>query len=123
MIRIPPRSTHTDSLFPYTTRFRSEDGQDAPGPPRRESPGQAAGRRPCRDHEHEPRLRRGGGNAAGKRARHPCLAVRRLQLRLLTDRPARSEEHTSELQSLIRTSYAVLRLKNKKPTHASEHKI
>src|SRR3546814_5109261 len=67
MIRRPPRSTRTDTLFPYTTLFRSPSG-------RRSSPSRRGTRRRSR-----------GG---------------------LRDR-ARSEEHTSELQSLMRNSYAV----------------
>src|SRR3546814_8146776 len=80
MIRRPPRSTRTDTLFPYTTLFRSE---------------------------------RPAGRADAD------------QLRCSPDRPgadqypqnaidARSEEHTSELQSLMRISYAVFCLKKKK---------
>src|SRR3546814_1442519 len=69
MIRRPPRSTRTDTLFPYTTLFRS------PGCGRRRCPP------PC-----SPRTRRGPVER-----RHRC----------------RSEEHTSELQSLMRISYAV----------------
>src|SRR3546814_18218650 len=88
MIRRPPRSTRTDTLFPYTTLFRStarlapflllpDIGLDDPHP------------RP---------LRRGG------RRQHPQT------------RQTRSEEHTSELQSLMRISYAVFCLKKKKHT-------
>src|SRR3546814_5178647 len=71
MIRRPPRSTRTDTLFPYTTLFRSRRVDDW----------------------HAARVRR--------LARH--LA-----------RPGRSEEHTSELQSLMRISYAVFCLKKKR---------
>src|SRR3546814_11634604 len=91
MIRRPPRSTRTDTLFPYTTLFRSLPA------------------RPGLLHHVRPRHHRagplGGGlgtgrrAAAGDRGRHP-----------------RSEEHTSELQSLMRISYAVFCLK-KKNTH------
>src|SRR3546814_3357687 len=72
MIRRPPRSTRTDTLFPYTTLFRSPDrGADAGG-------------------------------------RFPKLPGR------MADNPQfRSEEHTSELQSLMRISYAVFCLKKK----------
>src|SRR3546814_3701891 len=73
MIRRPPRSTRTDTHFPYTTLFRS-------------GPGGAA--------------RPGAGVAAAR-------AVRR------RGRRTRSEEHTSELQSLMRISYAVFCLKKK----------
>src|SRR3546814_5072692 len=78
MIRRPPRSTRTDTLFPYTTLFRSLHGAG----------GQHRGAR--REHR-----RPAGG-----------LPVRRHQ--------RRSEEHTSELQSLMRISYAVFCLKKKK---------
>src|SRR3546814_8341330 len=78
MIRRPPRSTRTDTLFPYTTLFRS---RSAP----------AAGRRWSH------RCARGG--CGGRRRIHTA---------------PRSEEHTSELQSLMRISYAVFCLKKKK---------
>src|SRR3546814_948667 len=74
MIRRPPRSTRTDTLFPYTTLFRSRTG-----------------RAPLR-------VRR-------SRMRRPHRAAGELH---------RSEEHTSELQSLMRISYAVFCLKKKK---------
>src|SRR3546814_1991940 len=94
MIRRPPRSTRTDTLFPYTTLFRSASAQ-----PRRLSATtggdeyrRASGRR---------RTRRGNaGRAAAGRQNS------RLQ--------RRSEEHTSELQSLMRISYAVFCLKKKR---------
>src|SRR3546814_20273709 len=76
MIRRPPRSTRTDTLFPYTTLFRSCPSS-------------------CR------------------------LGVRRVSVRcastiLAASASKRSEEHTSELQSLMRISYAVFCLKKKK---------
>src|SRR3546814_1346575 len=71
MIRRPPRSTRTDTLFPYTTLFRSASRKSS---------------------------------YQGKAWRSaPCMAPK-----------ARSEEHTSELQSLMRISYAVFCLKKKK---------
>src|SRR3546814_14531220 len=75
MIRRPPRSTRTDTLFPYTTLFRSK--------------------------AHEPlaQIEFGGVGVAGRRGVH--------------ERRTRSEEHTSELQSLMRISYAVFCLKKK----------
>src|SRR3546814_8247302 len=80
MIRRPPRSTRTDTLFPYTTLFRSH------------------------------RRRRRGDDPADR-------AVQRAA----RDRRARrSEEHTSELQSLMRISYAVFCLKQSNRTK-SEH--
>src|SRR3546814_8113655 len=82
MIRRPPRSTRTDTLFPYTTLFRSRFGV-----------------RQCR----------------------PCLCpltsrfvVGACRGRGFVFRHRRSEEHTSELQSLMRISYAVFCLKKKK---------
>src|SRR3546814_3856041 len=78
MMRLPPRSTRTDTLFPYTTLFRS--------------------RRP---------LDTGAAVAAAGHAPHagrPPAAQRDGR---------RSEEHTSELQSLMRISYAVFCLKKK----------
>src|SRR3546814_3161055 len=90
MIRRPPRSTRTDTLFPYTTLFRS--GTTA-APPAAPHPGRPA---PCAR-----RSRSGGsGVVAG-----PCAAA--------WTGFRRSEEHTSELQSLMRISYAVFCLKKK----------
>src|SRR3546814_7399332 len=85
MIRRPPRSTRTDTLFPYTTLFRSH---------RVSRPAFARFFRPFRV---SPRT--SAGTASGSRPAH----CRR-----------RSEEHTSELQSLMRISYAVFCLKKKK---------
>src|SRR3546814_4969275 len=83
MIRRPPRSTRTDTLFPYTTLFRSPATEPAEPASREEShaPFRSASRR---DPDHRAWL------------------------------SSRSEEHTSELQSLMRTSYAVFCLKKKK---------
>src|SRR3546814_10493472 len=94
MIRRPPTSTRTDTLFPYPTLFRSPRlGVLPPQPPGRRRAG--------------PRPVRGGARPARGRAALPG------------PRPAlrgRSEEHTSELQSLMRISYAVFCLKKKKET-------
>src|SRR3546814_2240312 len=110
MIRRPPRSTRTDTLFPYTTLFRSQgkrrlargQGRDARAPaPDGETLGQTGGGgRACRAHQPDPFLGR-----AALRAR---------------DR-SRSEEHTSELQSLMRISYAVFCLKKKTQTQDTQH--
>src|SRR3546814_15397744 len=81
MIRRPPRSTRTDTLFPYTTLFRSAGY----------SPEDADWR-------------------VGSLPTHPDQGHRRS----LTAHWQRSEEHTSELQSLMRISYAVFCLKKKK---------
>src|SRR3546814_1458635 len=93
MRRRPPRSTRTDTLFPYTTLFRSEP-------------------RLWRVSE---QYRRGAGcrrQRVDRRADQDAdpIGARLCPLR----RPRRSEEHTSELQSLMRISYAVFCLKKKK---------
>src|SRR3546814_17933995 len=80
MIRRPPRSTRTDTLFPYTTLFRSPGYYAIIG---------IVTRRNCRGIATKPEKR--------------C-------------EPNRSEEHTSELQSLMRISYAVFCLKKQKKT-------
>src|SRR3546814_2294967 len=82
MIRRPPRSTRTDTLFPYTTLFRSHA----------ELKGAL-----CSSSNERPFL-------------HNTSCTNIKQMRQLT----RSEEHTSELQSLMRISYAVFCLKKKK---------
>src|SRR3546814_5497528 len=121
MIRRPPRSTRTDTLFPYTTLFRSDDTR-------------------CHGLPHLERVADRDNIIADLRA--PCLRQRQLaqvprldaqdgkigariaadQFRLdppVADadrdgaRVGRSEEHTSELQSLMRNLYAVFRLKKK----------
>src|SRR3546814_15149407 len=108
MIRRPPRSTRTDTLFPYTTLFRSL----------RRVHKAAADRHVGR--------RVGRGGALGRRG-HPFdldvrteLAVERAGEGMGHD--DRSEEHTSELQSLMRISYAVFCLK-KKTTNNQETRI
>src|SRR3546814_16754749 len=89
MIRRPPRSTRTDTLFPYTTLFRS-------------SPASAA-------------------------TPIPMIAVMPSQVAAAVQRPStaagRSEEHTSELQSLMRNSYAVFCLKKKKPINKKHERL
>src|SRR3546814_2213265 len=99
MIRRPPRSTRTDTLFPYTTLFRSDLGCLRRAQ-RQNDPGRFNGAVRCLDLHRTagvpPADRRDG---AGQPYRIP-----------------RSEEHTSELQSLMRISYAVFCLKKKKIT-------
>src|SRR3546814_5862605 len=113
MIRRPPRSTRTDTLFPYTTLFRSAARQ--------------AGARLLR-----PRLcprlrtqpRRGHRSRAPRRPRDRPDVPWRLREAADGDatRGLRSEEHTSELQSLMRISYAVFCLKKKKTKETKNHK-
>src|SRR3546814_1039334 len=114
MIRRPPRSTRTDTLFPYTTLFRSlQDHQG--GRPLQGDRGAAA----CRS----------GARGTPDRAAAPARARGRSRPRILGEIPAlhhrrsdpRSEEHTSELQSLMRISYAVLCLKTKKKLNSARH--
>src|SRR3546814_3128315 len=111
MIRRPPRSTRTDTLFPYTTLFRSgpvpdSGGRDAHLCRTRPSGGKAKSGA------------RGGIGLLGKSGRRsnplpPRIADRWRPWRLCL----RSEEHTSELQSLMRISYAVFCLKKKTTNH------
>src|SRR3546814_8635985 len=93
MIRRPPRSTRTDTLFPYTTLFRSPV---------------ARARRAAR----HPHARVAGFDRGVPRHHRP--AERSAGARRRSERRLRSEEHTSELQSLMRISYAVFCLKKKK---------
>src|SRR3546814_10812352 len=103
MIRQPPRSTRTDTLFPYTTLFRSP--QSAGLVDAHSFPLRAAGRISHGDAEAEKLI-------AKEVAAAPILIRARL----------RSEEHTSELQSLMRISYAVFCLK-KKNNHKNSRTI
>src|SRR3546814_4634031 len=111
MIRRPPRSTRTDTLFPYTTLFRSS--LDAGLAARGRDPGNrfpAAGN-PDRQRTQPQRL-----SDAELRQRRICRW--RAQAVGQYRRPlCRSEEHTSELQSLMRISYAVFCLKKKNKAH------
>src|SRR3546814_3056625 len=116
MIRRPPRSTRTDTLFPYTTLFRSAEldrhARRAIRPQAAERRCRCGGRRVQPDRARSPRgVRAGAGRhaAAVERCGDPG-AVPRMR------RDRRSEEHTSELQSLMRISYAVFCLKKQKNT-------
>src|SRR3546814_8230970 len=99
MIRRPPRSTRTDTLFPYTTLFRSVDCILA------EIVGVGLNL-----HHARRGGRHGGGKALFLGIGSGCVQRGEAQAYLA----ARSEEHTSELQSLMRISYAVFCLKKKK---------
>src|SRR3546814_8129550 len=107
MIRRPPRSTRTDTLFPYTTLFRSayfsRHRSDAEWSRTRLPPD----RRTCRRvlHAYDGWWRRTVRRGYARTAMGWCRQDRR---------EYRSEEHTSELQSLMRSSYAVFCLKKKK---------
>src|SRR3546814_3298111 len=102
MVRRPPRATRTDTLFPYTTLFRSV-GAGRAGPTHAAAPDTLS--------------------------THGYCMLEFFQMVLHIDQTlgvwveqygARSEEHTSELQSLMRISYAVFCLK-KKMTHSTKH--
>src|SRR3546814_6344229 len=123
MIRRPPRSTRTDTLFPYTTLFRSvahvavvpgEEAQPV-APDRTAGVMVEVGQPVCRTHQRQAMAagcpgkahavargeQMGGSVHRFGPGANPCAIV------------ARSEEHTSELQSLMRISYAVFCLKKK----------
>src|SRR3546814_5380574 len=103
MIRRPPRSTRTDTLCPYTTLFRSKSaGADVP---QRRAWGPEHGLQ-ARRREH--RLGRSARQQDDER--NAVLSPDSSGQRAIS----RSEEHTSELQSLMRISYAVFCLKKKK---------
>src|SRR3546814_10052668 len=109
-IRRPPRSTRTDTLFPYTTLFRSPAGT------RRSVPRTVAGRA-SRSLCPRPADRREAPRAD---LRQPLPSF---QQDTAPWEECRSEEHTSELQSLMRISYAVFCLKKKKVTISQEQSI
>src|SRR3546814_6260228 len=153
MIRRPPRSTRTDTLFPYTTLFRSGAAPDIASV-HRLIRGELRKSVILADQQ-QWKLPQGGdvqrlGNDAlagrtvtEKHHGNPALAVK-LRAECRTDREPyatadnavgaqyalrdignmhrRSEEHTSELQSLMRNSYAVFCLKKKNYTHIKKHK-
>src|SRR3546814_3836438 len=110
MIRPPPRSTRTDTLFPYTTLFRSHAVDTGLRRRLREPVRTAPDHRVGIAHQHQRRFGMpraeiaGDGEDIGRRRPR----AQRTQIR--------SEEHTSELQSLMRISYAVFCLKKKKNT-------
>src|SRR3546814_2145840 len=100
MIRRPPRSTRTDTLFPYTTLFRSVHagvGADGLGAGQRHLDAVVLGR-----------VVTGGEHRTG------CVEAAGGEVQHVGGGQPRSEEHTSELQSLMRISYAVFCLKKKK---------
>src|SRR3546814_4381029 len=107
MIRRPPRSTRTDTLFPYTTLFRS---RPVPAPCRRAGGVLQQIRRGRECDDRWPR-----------RASSPDEAARSAGGGG-PPRP-RSEEHTSELQSLMRISYAVFCLKKKNKTNTQQKSL
>src|SRR3546814_10142982 len=115
MLRRPPRSTRTDTLFPYPTLFRSRFGLRKP------SNGRCSTRAPRRSHSSrvpstEPESTTTISSQNASDARQSPIRSASLKAMMQADsgvREARSEEHTSELQSLMRISYAVICLKKK----------
>src|SRR3546814_10315061 len=107
MIRRPPRSTRTDTLFPYTTLFRSarKHLENALVNALRIAPYQATEILDRHDNFHELDY-----------LASPLHGTKALICEAHGTKTARSEEHTSELQSLMRISYAVFCLKKKKTT-------
>src|SRR3546814_7818800 len=141
MIRRPPRSTRTDTLFPYTTLFRSAPARQAVGN-RNTQQGRKESGPTCylqrqqqgnADLRHKP-----SGSRLGKTVfrQHSLSCGRGYEVQEVLcpgiaafaldqcDRiqHRRSEEHTSELQSLMRISYAVFCLKKKKQRKTMEYK-
>src|SRR3546814_4697530 len=99
MIRRPPRSTRTDTLFPHTTLFRS-------GPE-------------DRPHYSRPGRRGRGEIRLSVASQIPLSRTRAGPSAVAIGPMRRSEEHTSELQSLMRISYAVFCLKKKKKQYCN----
>src|SRR3546814_6309863 len=125
MIQRPPRSTRTDTLFPYTTLFRSLQRIRAPAERTERGPERTG--RSKGDRQGEGASDAAAGNrrtcrlcAAAQGRDEPGAPHRRSRRRADRSRGTagrrtmRSEEHTSELQSLMRISYAVFCLKKKK---------
>src|SRR3546814_10888466 len=102
MLRRPPRSTRTDTLFPYTTLFRSLCPARGPVAPSYAPLDRNPKLAPC----------------PPSGSRRPTVPPARAS----SAPPTRSEEHTSELQSLMRISYAVFCLKKKKRLHNRRHR-
>src|SRR3546814_2036164 len=117
MIRRPPRSTRTDTLFPYTTLFRSLGYAFANvnAVPELDREKQTVRFTIMVDPGRRVYVRR--INISGNH-RTRDVVIRR-EMRQFED--ARSEEHTSELQSLMRISYAVFCLKKKNHNHHLHH--
>src|SRR3546814_5924250 len=125
MIRRPPRATRTDTLFPDTTLFRFPDRGNARQRADGVQPGQfpeqllrfyrlSEQQRLRQFHAQRPRLYRHRESDDVQRRDHQ-ISRRNLQSELSASvGTGRSEEHTSELQSLMRISYAVFCLKKKK---------
>src|SRR3546814_3472856 len=112
MIRRPPRSTRTDTLFPYTTLFRSNSLRSRLGMRKATQKASVSGPAPNELAIRTSRIR-------------PVMRENSVKLLMvaadLSKLMARSEEHTSELPSLMRISYAVFCLKNTTQTKSQLH--
>src|SRR3546814_5235128 len=118
MIRRPTRSTRTEPLFPYTTLFRYETPESGLASTQEWKPPKASGRART--------ATSGIRSAAGRSSSSIGVTQLRPSRRPSSERPRlpteRSEEHTSELQSLMRISYAVFCLKKKKKHYKTNTK-
>src|SRR3546814_2831233 len=118
MYRRPPRCTHTDTLVPDTTLFRSQRPGRGAGLQRRQAVAQAVEQEEA-DRQDEEAMTEGGGappdvdRGGDLHAEDPAQEARGDGE---DGEAARSEEHTSELQSLMRNSYAVFCSKKKHHT-------
>src|SRR3546814_7616094 len=114
MKRRPPRSTRTDTLFPYTTLFRSDEtGLADPQVATFNVALQAQARHRFDRFRRQRRTSEGAGNRVFGTVLQGC-GQRQAGIGIQSSERVRSEEHTSELQSLMRISYAVFCLKKKK---------
>src|SRR3546814_10191495 len=100
MIRRPPRSTRTDTLLPYTTLLRSTLDKLAPSAIGKKAP-----------------------EIAGQTPEGEALTLSEAKGKITLIDFWRSDEHTSELQSLMRNSYAVFCLKTKYMKHKKQNKL
>src|SRR3546814_7289770 len=123
MIRRPPSSTRTDTLFPYTTLFRSDNAllvaeragvvvDDAPEDDVDDGEDEDSQRN--RGHGAAPLTSSAASVGSSLRRCHAKTGGRKYDPPARGRGAVRSEEHTSELQSLMRSSYAVFCLKKKK---------
>src|SRR3546814_7338442 len=117
MIRRPPRSTRTDTLFPYTTLFRSANRCGHRLDSAATEPSES------RYIKTESPSKRRSRNSSPTSSLHAARYQQFLRYGIQRSPLIRSEEHTSELQSLMRISYAVfcLKKKNHKPKIKQQH--
>src|SRR3546814_9734360 len=119
MVRPPPISTRTDTLFPYTTLVRSREHTSRRGSRRLTLPNRAKSFL-CSCANSKKIRQTGCGRLTLRAVFGRPARVSRMRLGWISSR-SRSEEHTSELQSLMRISYAVFCLKKKKKKKTKNH--